>query len=179
MPGQYVERNTSGCDNTSGATVHAGQCVKVPVVAEKIRVEKRSVETGKVVVLVEPAMEEQLVDVPLTEETVDVRRVPVNRFIDGPVPVREEGDVTVVPVYEEVLVVEKRLMLKEEVHIHRRRVERRERQVIPTLTEQVHVLRSDASPGSSTAQAAADGMGVAKQPTPAEGGVDPVRGMEP
>ena len=32
-------------------------------------------------------------------------------------PVRREGDVVIVPVMEEVLVVEKRLMLKEELHI--------------------------------------------------------------
>jgi len=34
--------------------------------------------------------------------------------------IRTEGDVTIVPVLEEVLVVEKRLVLKEELHIRRR-----------------------------------------------------------
>lgn len=43
--------------------------------------------------------------------------------------VRIEGDVTIVPVMEEVLVIEKRLMLVEEIHI--RRVATREDVSIP------------------------------------------------
>ena len=53
----------------------------------------------------------------ITAALKDVRRVPVNRFIDGPVPVREEGDVTVVPVYEEVLVVRVHPELLQKQHL--------------------------------------------------------------
>jgi stress response protein YsnF len=45
--------------------------------------------------------------------------------VDDVPPVRQEGDVTIVPVVEEILVVERRLVLKEEVRI--RRVERSEK----------------------------------------------------
>jgi stress response protein YsnF len=38
-------------------------------------------------------------------------------MIDGPVGIRQEGDTMIVPILEEVLVVEKRLMLKEELRI--------------------------------------------------------------
>lgn len=65
-------------------------------------------------------------DEPLFQEDVEVERIPVNRFIDGPVETRQEGDLTIVPVVEEVLTVQKRLLLKEEVHIRRRRAEVRE-----------------------------------------------------
>jgi hypothetical protein len=66
----------------------------------------------------------------LLEEAVNVERVPVNRFIEQPVETRQEGDVTIVPVMEEVLVVQRRLMLKEEIRITRRREQRKLRKVV-------------------------------------------------
>ena len=48
---------------------------------------------------------------------VDVKRVKIDKLVDRVPATRTEGDVTIVPVVEEVLVVEKRLMLKEELHI--------------------------------------------------------------
>jgi hypothetical protein len=59
----------------------------------------------------------------LYTDVVDVTRVPVNRLVDAHPEVREEGGTIVVPVVEEVIVIEKRLMLKEEVRITRRRSE--------------------------------------------------------
>lgn len=55
----------------------------------------------------------------LQETAVEVERVPVGRFVDAAEEPRVEGDVTVMPVYEERLVVEKRLYLVEEVHLRR------------------------------------------------------------
>ena len=63
---------------------------------------------------------------PLFTEDVKVERVTVNRMLDEPVEVRQEGDTTIIPMIEEVVIVQKRLMLREEVRITRRRVEIRE-----------------------------------------------------
>lgn len=46
-----------------------------------------------------------------------VERIPVGREVHEPPQVREEDGVLVVPVVEEILVVEKRLLLKEEVRV--------------------------------------------------------------
>jgi uncharacterized protein (TIGR02271 family) len=116
--------------------------VVVPVVQEEVRVGKRAEERGSVVVHVVPRVQTEVVDVPLAEEDVVVERVPVNRFVSGVQPVRQDGDVTVVPVYEEVLVVERRLMLKEEVRVRRNRRVRHERQQVDLRTEDVQVMRS-------------------------------------
>ncbi|MGI4789010.1 MAG: DUF2382 domain-containing protein [Janthinobacterium lividum] len=48
---------------------------------------------------------------------VDLSRVEINEFVENPPPVRYEGNVMIIPILEEVLVVEKRLRLKEEVYI--------------------------------------------------------------
>jgi stress response protein YsnF len=50
---------------------------------------------------------------------VDVTRVPIGREVTEAPAVRTEGDVTIVPVFEERLVVEKRLFLVEELHVRR------------------------------------------------------------
>ena len=61
----------------------------------------------------------QAVETDLKHEQVIVERVPVGRIVDAVPPIRQEGDVTIMPVVEEELVVVRRLVLKEEVHIRR------------------------------------------------------------
>lgn len=89
----------------------------LPVVKEELKVGKRAVETDTVRVSTRPHEREEEVDLPLRRDEVDIERVPVNKVVDAWVPVRTEGDVTIIPVLEETMVVEKRLMLKEEVRV--------------------------------------------------------------
>jgi uncharacterized protein (TIGR02271 family) len=117
--------------------------VTVPVVAESVEVGKRKVETGKVRVRKTVRSTEKVVDEPLIHEEVDVERVPVNRVIDEAIGPRQEGDTLIVPLLEEVLVVEKRLMLREEIRITRRRSERRSSQTITLRSEEATVERTD------------------------------------
>ncbi len=84
----------------------------------------------------------------VVEETLNrtgfvIERVPVGAFVDAVPAVREEGDVTILPVIEEVLVTTRRLRLVEEVRI--RRVHSTDAHVeTVTLREQhVVVTRSD------------------------------------
>jgi Domain of unknown function (DUF2382) len=63
---------------------------------------------------------EELARADMQRETVEVTRVPVDKMVETAPEIRTEDDVTIVPVLEEVLVVEKRLVLKEELHIRRR-----------------------------------------------------------
>jgi len=76
----------------------------------------------------------------------------VDRVVAGPVPVRHEGDTMIVPVLEEVLVVEKRLVLKEELRVTRRRVETREPQTVTLRREDVVVERFTAHDDAVTAR---------------------------
>ena len=65
----------------------------------------------------------------------------MQRVVDGPVPVREENGTTIISVVEEVLVVEKRWMLREEIHIRKRRTETHQPQQIPLRSEEVQIER--------------------------------------
>ncbi|MDB5809384.1 MAG: hypothetical protein JWN94_1506 [Betaproteobacteria bacterium] len=114
----------------------------IPVVQEELDVGKRRVETGSGVrVSKTVASRDEAVDVPLLKENVDVQRVAINRPVDAPPAVRYEGEVMIVPIIEEVLVVEKRLMLKEEIRITRHQSELREPQHVTLRSEHAEVER--------------------------------------
>lgn len=129
--------------------VEAGGEVVVPVVAEEIAVSKRKVETGRVRIRKTIRTIEQVVDEPLLLEEVVVERVPVGRAIGAPIEPRQEGDTLIVPILEEVLVVEKRLILKEELRITRRRAEHHAPQTVTLRTEEAAIERFE--PGSGPA----------------------------
>ena len=115
--------------------------VVVPVVAEKLEVQKRVVEAGGVRIRKTVSEREEVVDEPLMREEVHVKRVPVNKVVDGPVPVRHVGDTMIVSLLEEVLVVEKKLMVKEELHITKEQVESYRPQRVRLRTEEAVVER--------------------------------------
>jgi hypothetical protein len=80
---------------------------------------------------------------PLFSEDVHIERVPVNRIISGPAQTRQEGDTTIIPVVEEVITIQKRILLREEVRITRKRSEIREPRRIRMDGEQDRVVGSD------------------------------------
>jgi uncharacterized protein (TIGR02271 family) len=89
------------------------------LVEETAKIEKRRVTSGRVVVKTVVETEEQLLREALSKENVDVERILIDRVVDVAPQVRTEGDVTIIPVLEERLVVEKQLVLLEEVRIRR------------------------------------------------------------
>ena len=131
---EFQSREVWGSDN-----------IVVPVVVEELDVRKRQVETGRVRLKKVVREHEEMVDEPLLREEVTVERAAINQIVNEPVPVRYEGDTMIVPVLEEILVVEKRLVLKEEIRITRQRVEQREPQRVTLRSEEVIVERVDPS----------------------------------
>jgi uncharacterized protein (TIGR02271 family) len=122
----------------------ANENLVIPVVEEHPVVEKRTVETGHVRIVKKVAAHDEEIDEPLTQETVHIERVPVNRPVDQPVSVRYEGDTMIVPIFEETLVVEKRLILKEELRITKQRTELHRPQRATLRREEVSIERISA-----------------------------------
>jgi uncharacterized protein (TIGR02271 family) len=123
----------------------------VPVVAESLDVTRERQVTGLVRVAKDVHERQVLVDEPLIVETVSVERRPVDpaQRVDAAPGVRHEGDVTIVPVVEERLVLTKVLVVTEEIHIRRVRTERHAPQTVTLRSERVRVER-DASPQDTT-----------------------------
>ena len=125
---------------------NAQDTVTVPVLQEDARVERRVVDTGRGVRIHKSVAEHPCqIDERLAHDEVQVSRVPVDRIValDQAPATRYEGDTLVVPVLEEVLVVERRLRIKEELRITRTRREERHFDTVLLKQEQVSVERFD------------------------------------
>ena len=111
------------------------------LLVEELSVGKQRIETGRLRIRRVTQQRTEKVDVDVEHVEAEFERVPVGRFVDERPVLRETEDMIVIPVIEEVVVVERRLMLKEEIHVRKtRRVERRSEQV--TLRAQdAEVLR--------------------------------------
>jgi uncharacterized protein (TIGR02271 family) len=93
--------------------------IVVPLHEEGVSVAKQRIATGRWRISTVTRQDEVQVDEPLAQETVEVERTAVNKPVERMPSVREEGDTLIVPVVEEILVLERRLILKEEVRIRR------------------------------------------------------------
>jgi uncharacterized protein (TIGR02271 family) len=121
------------------------QQLKLPVLEEQLEVGTRTVDTGGVRIHKTVAAYPVAIDETLLRDEVDVQRVPVGRMVEAgqSTEPRYEGDTLVVPVLEEVLVVERRLRIKEELHITRNRCEQRHHDTVVLKSEQVSIERFD------------------------------------
>lgn len=91
----------------------------IAIAREEVRVTRQVVDRGGVRVRVSVHERDEAVNVLLREQDVEVERVPIGRVVEHPPETRQEGDTLVVPIVEEVVVVERRLVLKEEIRIRR------------------------------------------------------------
>jgi stress response protein YsnF len=91
----------------------------VEMVEEQAVVTKNKKLTGGLRVQTIVREDEAIIDEPLSTEQVEVARVSLDRWVEAPIPVRQDGDTTVITLHEEVIMVEKRLRAVEEVHLIR------------------------------------------------------------
>lgn len=120
--------------------------LSIPVMEEQLQVEKHTVDTGCGVRLHKTVTErEQVLDESLRRDELTVEHVQIGQIVpeSAPPQTRYEGDTLIVPVLEEVLLVQKRLLLKEEVRITRRQHQVQEQQTVLLKSEQVSVERLD------------------------------------
>ena len=117
----------------------------IPIVEEHAVILKRKMPTEGVRVRTMVHEDTAVIDEAVASETIDVERVPLDRWVEGPVPVREEGDTTIVTLLEEVLVVEKRLRATEEVRITKRRSIENSSQSVTLRREEAEIERVSAA----------------------------------
>lgn len=91
--------------------------IVVPVVSEEVHADALPVETGSVRVTKRVVGEDEVLEQQLRKERAEVRRVKVDRPVDGPQPPYRSGNTLIVPVMAQVLQVEKRWVVTEEIHI--------------------------------------------------------------
>ena len=114
----------------------------IPVVEEEIEIHKQELQTGRILIHKKVDTREIPVEEVLRTSDVEIERVPMDRVVTEPVESRYEGDTLVIPILEEVLVIEKRLVLREEIRVTRRVQEHTERKTVPVRSEHVEIERT-------------------------------------
>ena len=119
-----------------------------PVIKESVTVHKTVADNGGL--RLRKVIHADVIDIDeeLVAHSVTLTRVPIGREIDGPVDVRYENGLTIIPVVKERLVVRRQLVLVEEIHLGRASHTRRAPQSITVRREEMIVERQ--SPGSDT-----------------------------
>lgn len=130
-----------GGERLGDSDVQAGETHVIPVVEEQLDLARRTVETGRVRLVKTVQTVEEEIDAATVREQVEVERVPIGRQVEKAVPTRREGDTLIIPLHEEVIVVERRLVLREEVRLTRRRVVESDPRQVTLRREEVAVER--------------------------------------
>lgn len=120
FPGSFEKLLTENPSAAYGSADGGGQIV-IPILAEQLQIARQKVLTGGVRVHKSVAERTETINEPVLQEQVHVERVAINQYVETAPPVRYEGDTMIMPLLEEVLVVEKRLMLREEIRVTRSR----------------------------------------------------------
>lgn len=113
----------------------------VPIIAEQAEVQKRRVTTGRVRLHKRVHERQETVDAERIREKIEVTRVPVDRPVDKAPTVHYEGDTMIIPVLEEVLFVEKRLVLREEIRVRKIRETVSDPQNVTLRSEEIDIER--------------------------------------
>ena len=132
------------------AVQKAPDSATLQLLAEELSVSKQTEETGRVRVATRTREREALVDEDLARERVEIETVPIGLRIDAMPEVRVEGDTTIVPVVEEILVVERRLVLKEEVRLKRVRSTEHHKEKVTLRYQEAEVTRYPGARSEST-----------------------------
>ena len=122
----------------------------IPLGSEEVELSKRVVQQAVVRIQTKVREEERIIETRLLKDEITVERVELNLPIESPLEPRYEGEVLIIPVIEEVLVVRKQLVLKEELRITQRSVARPHAQAVLLRHEEATVEREP--PGERTAK---------------------------
>lgn len=128
------------------------------VVQERPVIHKRLRPVSHVRIQVTPQEEHRVLDVPLTEQQVSIERVQTERFVDQAPPIRQKADVTIIPILEEVMVVEKRLMVREELHVRRMEKRVHHQKSVTLRREQATITRQPIAAREHVPTPASDGV---------------------
>ena len=124
----------------------ASETIRIPLIEEQLQVGTQTVETGRVTLTKTVHETDEIVTVPLQQEEYTVERIAFNQYVDELPATRQEGDTTIYPVVKEVLVVQKRLMLVEEIRVTRQQTQTEETQTVRLRREDITVERTPLHP---------------------------------
>jgi stress response protein YsnF len=117
--------------------------LRIPLHVEEVSVSRREIKEATVQIALITGTREQLIDEELTHVRVEIERVPIGRAIEVVPPISHEGDLTIIPVVEEIVVVERRLVLKEEVRVRRMSTKEQHQETVVLRQQEAVITREE------------------------------------
>ncbi|MGN6371018.1 MAG: YsnF/AvaK domain-containing protein [Phycisphaerae bacterium] len=111
----------------------------IPEIEEIADITKRVIDTGTIRITKHVREVERTFKPTLHDQHIRINRVEINRIVETAPEVRTEGDTTIIPVVEEVVV--KLILLKEELHVTRQTAEKTQEVHTTLRREEVQITR--------------------------------------
>jgi uncharacterized protein (TIGR02271 family) len=113
----------------------------IPVLEERLVIKKQKVQTSQIKIKKSVTESVKTVDEVLFKEEFDIQRVVLNEVRDEPAQMRIEAEWTFIPVQEEILVVQKKTLVTEEIRIRKIKSERTETRSLELKKENLTIDR--------------------------------------
>ena len=128
-----------------GTEAAASSELVLPLHVEDVVVSRRQAVTATVRVATVTHEVDRLVREEIIQQRAEIERVAIGRIVEVAPPIREEGDVTIIPVVEEVVVTQRKLLLKEEIHVRRVRTAEQHSETVVLRRQDVEITRTPVS----------------------------------
>lgn len=130
----------------TSTAIWSEQTHRFDVIHEQVQIDKKVVETSVVQLTKKVSEDRQVIDLPSSREEITVERVARNQYVETPPSVRYEGDTMIIPVLQEVIVTQKKILLVEEVYVTKHRVHEHRSEEVVLRKETVVVERKSITP---------------------------------
>ncbi len=139
----YQNKNNDNLEN-SIQVIEEGEEIIIPVLEEEIHISKEVIESGKVRIIKTINEEKSTLEVPIKHTEVHVERKAKNEYVDiNHQSIRYEGDTMIVSVLKEVVVVQKKTLLVEELHITKLQKQEIHKEDLILKSEHISIERQD------------------------------------
>ena len=123
-------------------TPETNKSFSIPIIEEEAKVEKKVVEKGKVKIHKTVKEETESLNLPAINEEVHIERIPLNKIVEkAPEAVRYEGDTMIIPVLKEIAVIEKKILLVEEIRVTKTAIHSEQKEEVTLRKEEINIER--------------------------------------
>ena len=117
----------------------------VTLAEERVELGTKKVVDRRVRITRATRVDEKNITAELTQENADIKRIAKNEVLEAQnIPqIRQEGDVTIIPIIEERVEIIKHYVLTEEIHIIKKRSTERHQEIITLRSQEIIISTED------------------------------------
>lgn len=117
----------------------------VTLAEERVELGTKKVVDRRIRITRATRVDEKNITAELTQENADIKRFAKNEVLEAQnIPqIRQEGDVTIIPIIEERVEIIKHYVLTEEIHIIKKRSTERHQEIITLRSQEIIISTED------------------------------------